>query len=114
VQVLDYPPRRTAYLNEREVPGERVVRMSSARPPATRYEDPRDGIPRVQSVRPGGREVSVYVDDEPRKVREYAQPSVYTTVRPVREERYYDDDESGRMIYDGTRDVIHHRAPQRH
>ncbi|KAL1884539.1 hypothetical protein Plec18167_002129 [Paecilomyces lecythidis] len=114
VQVVDYPPRRTAYLDERDIPGERIVRMSSVRPPTTRYEDPRDGIPRVQSVRPGGREVSVYIDDEPRKAREYAQAPIYTTMRPMREERYYDDDESGRMIYDGTRDAIHHRGPQRY
>ncbi|KAJ9304257.1 hypothetical protein DTO217A2_6221 [Paecilomyces variotii] len=114
VQVVDYPPRRTAYLNEREIPGERIVRMSSVRPPPTRYEDPRDGIPRVQSVRPVGRDVSVYVDEEPRKAREYAQAPIYTTMRPMREERYYDDDESGRMIHDGTRDVIHHRGPERY
>ncbi|KAL2008598.1 hypothetical protein VTN00DRAFT_6792 [Thermoascus crustaceus] len=113
VQVVDYP-RHTTYIDERDLPRERLVRMSSVRPPpVARYEDPREGIQRVQSVRPGGREVSVYVDDEPRRPREYVERPVYAPARPVREERYYEDDDAGRMVLDGTRDVVH-RMPQRY
>ncbi|KAL2219561.1 hypothetical protein M432DRAFT_611926 [Thermoascus aurantiacus ATCC 26904] len=116
VQVVDYPPpppRHTTYIDERDLPRERLVRTSSVRPPPIRYEEPREGIQRVQSVHPGGREVSVYMDDEPRRPREYVERPVYAPARPVREERYYEDEDAGRMVLDGTRDVVH-RVPQRY
>ncbi|KAL1965509.1 hypothetical protein VTN77DRAFT_5592 [Rasamsonia byssochlamydoides] len=109
--VVDYAPRHSTYVEDHEIPRERLVRMSSVRPPATRYEEPRE-VHRVQSVRPGGREVS-YVDEEPRPQREYMDRPVYTSMRPVRDERYYDDEDAGRIVLDGTGEVVH-RVPQRY
>ncbi|PGH06508.1 hypothetical protein GX51_02332 [Blastomyces parvus] len=93
--LVDYapPPRHATYFEE-PLPREDVVRMSSVRPPPSRYEEPvRQPLQRMQSVRPSGREISVYVDDELRPRREYApvERVGYAPSRPVREEQYYDD-----------------------
>ncbi|OJD19831.1 hypothetical protein AJ78_00190 [Emergomyces pasteurianus Ep9510] len=108
--LVDYapPPRHATYVEE-PFPREDVVRMSSVRPPPSRYEEPaRQPLQRMQSVRPSGREISVYVDDEPRPRREYApvERTGYAAARPVREERYYDDEEAGKMEMDGMQDVV--------
>jgi hypothetical protein len=87
--VVDYAPRRSVYIDDREVPGERLVRTSSVRPPPGPYHEPREIVHRVQSVRPSGRELSVYADDESRAPPEYVERPVYTSVRPAREERYF-------------------------
>ncbi|EDN10194.1 conserved hypothetical protein [Histoplasma mississippiense (nom. inval.)] len=93
--LADYaPPLRHATYFEDPLPREDMVRMSSVRPPPSRYGEPsRQPLQRMQSNRPGGREVSVYVDDEPRPRREYApvERAGFATARPVREEQYYDD-----------------------
>lgn len=93
--LADYaPPLRHATYFEDPLPREDTVRMSSVRPPPSRYGEPsRQPLQRMQSNRPGGREVSVYVDDEPRPRREYApvERAGFATARPVREEQYYDD-----------------------
>jgi hypothetical protein len=86
--VVDYAPRQSVYIDDREVPGERLVRTSSVRPPPGPYHEPREIVHRVQSVRPGGRELSVYADDGSRAPPEYVERPVYTSVRPAREERY--------------------------
>lgn len=102
VQVADYP-RRTAYVEEPEVPRERLVRMSSVRPVHTRYDEPR--------------EVGVYVDDDARRPRDYVERPVYvSTTRPMREERYYEDGNPDRMVIDGGRpDVAQaQRVPPRY
>ncbi|KAK2758200.1 hypothetical protein FQN54_004044 [Arachnomyces sp. PD_36] len=117
VQMIDYPPRHhTTYADEPPLPREDVIRVASVRPQQHRqYEEPREIIHRVQSVRPGGREVSVYVDDEQRQPREYVpmESQGYGIARPVREERFYGgDDEGDRMIIDGGREV--HRLPPRY
>ncbi|KAL1953972.1 hypothetical protein VTO42DRAFT_1888 [Malbranchea cinnamomea] len=95
VQVVDYPPRRVPYVEEEgRLPREEMVRMPSVRPPATRYEERREPMPRLQSVRPAGREMSVYVHDEPRPQPAYipTERVGYPVARRVREERYYDDE----------------------
>jgi hypothetical protein len=109
VQVLDYPPRHAAYIEEPPFPREEVVRMSSVRPVPTRYEEPRETLQRMPSVRPSGREISVYVDDEPRQHRDYApvERPGYGVVRPIREERYYEDEETSKLGLDGPREVVH-------
>ena len=57
VQVPEYDPRQPLYANENEPPR---MRMSSVRPAASRYEDAREVVQRVQSVRPDGRDTSAY------------------------------------------------------
>ena len=96
VQVVDYPPRRAPYVEDEAYPRE-VVRMSSVRPPPSRYEEHRELVPRMQSVRPVAREMSVYVHDEPRPHPAYlpAERSSYQVARPVRDERYFEDEEPG-------------------
>jgi hypothetical protein len=111
VQITDYTTRRPPYLEEADIPRERIVRMPSVRPPTTRYDEPREAIQRVESVRPAGRDVSVYMDDDPRRPREYIERPVYVTARPVaREERYYDSGEPERVMLDGAVP----RVPQRY
>ncbi|RAK96399.1 uncharacterized protein BO80DRAFT_429132 [Aspergillus ibericus CBS 121593] len=112
VQVTEYGTRRPPYVEEAELPRERIVRMPSVRPPTSRYEEPQV-IQRVESVRPGGRDVSVYVDDGARQPREYIERPVYVATRPLREERYYDGSNPERVILEGGRDVVH-RMPQRY
>ncbi|PWY89510.1 hypothetical protein BO94DRAFT_38554 [Aspergillus sclerotioniger CBS 115572] len=112
VQVTEYGTRRPPYLEEAELPRERIVRMPSVRPPTSRYEDPQV-IQRVESVRPGGRDVSVYMDDGTRQPREYIERPVYVATRPLREERYYDGSNPERVILEEGRDVVH-RVPQRY
>jgi hypothetical protein len=106
VQVLDYPQRQPRYIEETLAPREDIVRMSSVRPKPTRYEDQPQVIQRVQSVRPEGREVSVFVD-EPRRQREYVQApldrAAYEYVRQPRETRYIEDDDMGRVVMEGPR-----------
>ncbi|KAL4898039.1 hypothetical protein BDV59DRAFT_169125 [Aspergillus ambiguus] len=80
---------------------EHLVRMPSTRPPTARYEEPPQMMPRVESVRPGGREVSVYMDDDSRRAREYVERPVYVAARPLaRDDRYYDGGEGERMVVD--------------
>ncbi|KAE8355269.1 hypothetical protein BDV28DRAFT_51012 [Aspergillus coremiiformis] len=111
VQVTDYSTRRPHYIEETEIPRERIVRMPSVRPPTTRYDEPREVIQRVESARPAGRDVSVYMEDDPRRPREYIERPVYLSARPVaREERYYDSGEPERVVIDGGP----HRVPQRY
>ncbi|KKZ60354.1 hypothetical protein EMCG_04912 [[Emmonsia] crescens] len=117
--LVDYapPPRHATYVEE-PLPREDMVRMASVRPPPSRYEEPpRQPLQRMQSVRPSGREISVYADDEPRLRREYApvdtQRAGYAAARPVREERYYDDEDAGKMEIEGMQDVVQ-RVPRRY
>ncbi|KAK2790006.1 hypothetical protein FQN52_005816 [Onygenales sp. PD_12] len=109
---VEYAPPRHATYFEEPIPREEVVRMSSVRPPPSRYEEVRQPLQRMQSVRPSGREVSVYVDDEPRPRREYApmERAGYAVGRPGREERYYEEEESSKIDMDG---VGMHEAVQR-
>lgn len=100
VQVVEYPPRQATYAED--VPPyrrEEIVRVASVRPPTSRYEEPLEQRGRVQSVRPMRRDVSVYIDDEPRQTREYApmEPPGYNPSRSLREEHFYDPDDVGRM-----------------
>ncbi|KAL4941305.1 hypothetical protein BDV06DRAFT_212780 [Aspergillus oleicola] len=115
VQVHDYATRPSHYAEEAEIPRERIVRIPSVRPPTTtRYQEPREVIQRVESVHPGGRDGSVYIDEEMRRPREYIERPVYVAARPVaREERYYENGEPERVVLDGSREVIH-RVSQRY
>lgn len=103
VQVVDYPARHPTYVDEPAYPREELVRMSSVRPPPSRYEDPGEPPVRMQSVRPVRREVSVYVDDEPRQSREYMplERVSYPAPRQIRDERYFDDEETARLGLEG-------------
>ncbi|KAL3468741.1 hypothetical protein BJX99DRAFT_242797 [Aspergillus californicus] len=101
VQVHDYPTRQAHYTEEAGLPRERIVRIPSVRPPTTRYQEPREMIQRVESVHPGGRDMSVYMDEETRRPREYIERPVY---RPVaREERYYENSEPERVVLEAPR-----------
>ena len=80
--------------------------MSSVRPPTARYEEPREVFPRVASVRPGGgRDMSVYMDDDPQRAREYIERPMYVSSRAptLREEPQYYDGEPEPMVMDGGR-----------
>ena len=105
VQLVDYPSRQAVYREAQIAPRE-TLRMSSVRPTMTRYEEAPEMVQRVQSVRPEGREMSVYVDDRPQGRREYI-PVERTTQgvrRVVQDGRYYEVEDSGRMILDGAAD----------
>lgn len=117
VQVGEYPPRRTTYMEDPGLPRERVVRMPSVRPAATRYEEPgpapqTEVISRVASVRPG----SVYMDEEPHRQRpEYIERPMYVSARPppMREEAYYEGEpQPQRVMMDGSRNVVQRTAPR--
>ena len=100
VQVVDYPPRRASFVEDEGMyPREEMVRMSSVRPAPARYEEQREPVPRMQSVRPAAREMSVYVQDDPRPHPTYlpAERAAYPVGRPVREERYYEDEEPSKL-----------------
>jgi hypothetical protein len=70
VQVVDYAPRQPTYADDR-VASRAPVRMGSVRPQEPRYEEVRVPVSRVQSVRPVGREGSVFLDDRPQVRREF-------------------------------------------
>jgi hypothetical protein len=70
VQVVDYTPRQALYADDR-VPSQAPLRMGSVRPQEPRYDEVRIPVSRVQSVRPVGRESSVFMDDRPQVRREY-------------------------------------------
>lgn len=111
VQVGDYATRRPPYVEEAELPRERVVRIPSVRPPTARYEEPREMLPRVESVRPGGRDMSVYMDEETRRPREYIERPLYVAARPLaRGEGYYEGGEPERVMLDSSG----HRVSQRY
>ena len=116
VQVSEYP-RRAAYMEDPVMPRERVMRMPSVRPAPTRYEEPpQEVVSRVGSVRPGGRDMSVYMDEDPQRPRpEYIERPMYVSTRappPMREEAYYEG-EPERVMMDGSRNVVQ-RAPPRY
>ncbi|OJJ41991.1 hypothetical protein ASPZODRAFT_20928 [Penicilliopsis zonata CBS 506.65] len=104
VQVGEYAVRRSYVDEPHDLGRERVVRVSSVRPTHTHaHEESREGVQRIASVRPGGREVSTYVDEDPRRPREYIERAVYlTSARGGREERYLEAGEEG---LDESRDV---------
>ncbi|KAI1934114.1 hypothetical protein LOZ65_000027 [Ophidiomyces ophidiicola] len=104
VQLIDYPHRQPTYVEEPVYPREELVRMSSVRPSATRFEDPVEPPMRMQSVRPVRREVSVYIEDEPHTSREY--PPVDRVSYPVARERYFDSDDTSRLGVENTQGMI--------
>jgi hypothetical protein len=115
---IDYAPtprQATTYIEE-EIPRNRLVRTSSVRPPSSRYEPQhREGLHRVPSVRPGGREVSVYMDEDGHHVaHEYSERPGYTAaaVRPERASRYFTEDDGTRVAIEGAGDVVHRVAPR--
>ncbi|KAH8427427.1 uncharacterized protein LDX57_005141 [Aspergillus melleus] len=111
VQVGDYTSRRPPYVEEAELPRERVVRIPSVRPPTARYEEPREMLPRVESVRPGGRDMSVYMDEDVRRPREYIERPLYVAARPLaRAEGFYESGEPERVMLDSGV----HRVSQRY
>lgn len=92
VQVGEYPARRTAYVDEPEVPRERVIRMASVRPPPTRYEEPAM-YQRVESMHPGSRAMSTFVEDDSRRPREYIERPTYLDARPRRRDTMMEMDQ---------------------
>jgi hypothetical protein len=105
VQVVDYPARQSAFRDPQVAPRE-TLRMSSVRPAVTRYEEAPELVQRVQSVRPEVREMSVYVDDRPQVRREYlpVERATQGARRVVQDGRYYEVEDGGGMILDGTSD----------
>ncbi|KIW94933.1 uncharacterized protein Z519_04913 [Cladophialophora bantiana CBS 173.52] len=106
VQVMDRPVRQTVYTDERTEFRE-PVRMGSARPPpALRYEEaqPMEVATRNQSMRPVGREGSVFVDDRRAVLPEYV-PVEQARYRPMEpERRYVDAEDRERLTMDGSMD----------
>lgn len=89
------PPRRATYVEDPSLPRERMVRMPSVRPAATRYEEAGPAtaagqpevISRVASVRPG----SVYMDEERPSRAEYIERPMYVSrAPPPPQEAYYE------------------------
>lgn len=103
VQVVEYPHRQATYVEDPPYRRDEVVRVASVRPPPSRYEEPLEPRARMQSVRPARRDVSVYIDDEPRQTREYApiEPVGYNPSRSLREEQLYDHEDPSRIDPDG-------------
>lgn len=101
VQVAEYVPRHSTYVDEHAAPPERVMRTASVRPQLARYEEPRE-IPqhRVGSIRPGpSRDVSVIMDE--RLMGDYIERPYY-----VRERRFYDGEDGSRVALDSTADSV--------
>ncbi|EFR00092.1 hypothetical protein MGYG_03098 [Nannizzia gypsea CBS 118893] len=129
VQVIDYPSRQTqhlrqsqtSYVDDPHFPHEEIVRVASVRPlpvGVPRYEEHHEVRPRMTSVRPMRREVSVYVDDEVGHAREYPPVERYGggpsyTARPMREERFYESAGPGRIEADEGSEVIR-RVPRQY
>ena len=105
VQFVDYPPRQAMYVDDRAAPSQEIVRMSSVRPPPSRYEEPQ--VQRVQSVRPEARDYAI-IDDQPQLRREYTPVSrpTYEIRRDPRGNVY----ETG----DGRRVLVGETMPGRH
>ena len=80
VQVMDYPSRQPIYADDR-MPARASVRVGSVRPREPQYEEIRIPTSRGQSVRPGGREGSVFMDERPQIRREFIP--VQTEQQPV-------------------------------
>ena len=105
VQLVDHPTRQPVYRETQVAPRE-TLRMSSVRPTVTRYEEAPEMVQRVQSVHAEGRDMSVYVDDRPQVRREYVpvERSSQGVRRVVQDGRYYEVEDSGRIILDGAAD----------
>ena len=105
VQLVDYPTRQPVYRETQVAPRE-TLRMSSVRPTTTRYEEAPEMIHRVQSVRPEGRELSMYVDDRPQVRREYVpvERAAVGVRRIVQDGRYYEVEDGAGMVLDGATD----------
>ncbi|KIW63392.1 hypothetical protein, variant [Phialophora macrospora] len=103
VQLMDRPMRQTMYPDERAEFREPVRAGSVRPPPAARYEDgpPMEMIPRGPSVRPVGREGSVFMDDRRALAPEYV-PVSEPRYRPMELERRYIDAD-GREITQADR-----------
>jgi len=110
VQVVDrLPPRQAAHMEDR-VEYREPVRMSTTLRSGTRYEDmpPGETIARVPSVRPVGREGSIFIDERAPPRREYIplEQTRYRAMDP--EERYFDAQGREIIPLDGPMD-----GPQR-
>lgn len=70
VQVIDYAPRQPRFAGDGTV-SRAPTRMGNVRPQEPRYEEVRIPVGRVGSVRPLGREGSVFMDDRPQIRRGY-------------------------------------------
>ncbi|KAL9115257.1 MAG: hypothetical protein Q9227_001051 [Pyrenula ochraceoflavens] len=110
VQYVDYPPRQAMYVEDRQGPRDEIVRMSSIRPPPSRYEEPQ--IQRVRSVRPEAPDFS-FVEDRPQLRREFTPMS-----RPTYEVRrelggsVYETEDGRRLVFDGGMEGRHSVAPR--
>lgn len=107
---VEYSSRPSVYIDD-DASRQRIIRTSSVRPPSNRYEEAHEVVHRVPSVRPGGREVSAYMGEDNRVLREYGERPVYSSVRPEREGRYYTEEDGPRMAGDGAGDMVH-RVPR--
>ncbi|KAH0829578.1 hypothetical protein FOPE_10168 [Fonsecaea pedrosoi] len=109
VQVMDRPARQAVYADERTEYRE-PIRMGSVRPPpALRYEEPQPMglVTRGQSMRPVGREGSVFVDDRRPVLPEYV-PVDQPRYRPMEpERRYVNSEDRERLTMDGSMDGRH-------
>ncbi|QKX58170.1 uncharacterized protein TRUGW13939_05291 [Talaromyces rugulosus] len=109
---VEYTPssRPSIYIDD-DASRQRSIRTSSVRPPSSRYEEAREVIHRMPSVRPNGREVSAYTGEESRLLPEYGERPVYSSVRPEHEGRYYTEEDGARMAVDSAGDMVH-RIPR--
>ncbi|KAK2740539.1 hypothetical protein FQN57_006042 [Myotisia sp. PD_48] len=125
VQVVDFPHSslQPAYVEEAAYPREKIVRVASVRPPPVatgRVEEVQDIRPRMQSVRPPRREVSVYLDDDGRQIQQYAPPAVERyhdgyNPAPIRDQGFYEAEGAASRAEpaEGASEVIH-RMPRRY
>lgn len=106
--MVEYSPRQPTYIKEPELGRERLVRVSSVRPPPNRYgEAPRAVVHRLPSAHPSDRgEVSVYVDEDVRGHRNAHDRPVYTSTHSLRNGLSYEEDDAPRMVFSGDREVI--------
>ncbi|KAJ5496035.1 hypothetical protein N7539_001151 [Penicillium diatomitis] len=107
VPIPEYAPRQSAYAEEHGPPRERVIRTSSVRPQAARYEEPLEVVQRVSSVHPGvaSREVSVFADERPRA--QYVERPYY-----IRDRRYHEAEDANHVALDGHADSVPRLQPR--
>ena len=118
VQVYDFEDRQPAFSDDRHHRGEPVMRVSSVRPGASRYEEPimrvssvrpstsryaepTETYQRVQSVRPEARGSTRFHDDESQIIGREAGPApgpLYEVRQSGQGERYYRVDTAGGML----------------
>lgn len=118
VQIYDYPTRQTTYVNDDMAPRESIMRVSSGRPAARSYEEPKEFYQQEQSVRQGtqaqAHDMRIFPEDRIQSSREPVQVErpTYEVRQSTEGDRYYRIDDRGRMVLDGAVDARPVYAPR--